>query len=377
MTRKIAAHYTLIDGQLRRNIIVSVDSNRQITAIEECSTLDSSAGVEFYPGILIPGMVNAHCHLELSYLHGTIAEKSGFAGFARAIGSVRNNYSLDERIHAASVADSKMWAEGIEAVIDIANDDLVMPVKNASKIEYLTLFEVFGLTTKDVDIQQQMVDRWAMSSITPHSTYSLQDNIFRSAVAANDSAISLHLLESSAEIELYQKQGPLWQWYERMGWECNFLHYASPTNRIVESIPHNKRLILAHGCMATEADVQRLNNHFTTPVAWVLCPESNRYISDIKPPVKMFRSVGAHLTIGTDSLASARSLSLLDNLRLIEGVALDEMLTWATKNGAEAIGLSTKLGTIEVGKTPGLVVIEQADLHNLRLTPESITRRIL
>ena len=157
--RKIAAHYALVGGELRRNIIVSVDDNRQIVAIEEVSSIDNMAHVEFYPGILIPGMVNAHCHLELSYLRGAIEEHSGFAGFARAIGAVRNNFTKEERLHAASVADREMWEQGIEAVIDIANDELVMPIKERSNINYLTLFEVFGLTTQTIDNHSVMASR--------------------------------------------------------------------------------------------------------------------------------------------------------------------------------------------------------------------------
>mgnify|MGYP006319955159 FL=1 len=128
MRRKIASHYALINGRLERNIIIEVD-DRTITSIEHTDSIDNRASVEFYPGILTAGMVNAHCHLELSYLRGAISEGSGFAGFAGAIGRVRNNFTTEERLRAASVADARMWEEGIEAVADIANDSLVMPVK--------------------------------------------------------------------------------------------------------------------------------------------------------------------------------------------------------------------------------------------------------
>ena len=375
--RKIAAHYALIGGELRRNIVISVDDNRQIVAIDEVASLDSCASVEFFPGILIPGMINAHCHLELSYLHGAIVEGSGFAGFARAIGAVRNNFSTEERLRAASVADAVMWEQGIEAIIDIANDELVMPIKTRSRIEYLTLFEAFGLTIQQLDNHRDMTSKWAQSSITPHSTYSLQDGIFRSAVKANNTTLSIHFLESKDEVELYHNEGSLHQWYDRMGWECDFLHYATPAERITASITPEKRVVLVHGCEATAIDIERISTHFTTPATWALCPESNRYISGSKPPVELLRTKGAKIAIGTDSLASARELSMVENMRLMGDVPLTELLRWATKNGAEAMGLDAKLGSIEVGKKPGIVLLENCDLHNLRLTPESRTRRIL
>ena len=377
MGRKIASHYALIQGQLRRNIVVEVDDQRTITAIKEIEKLDSEPSVEFYPGILIPGMVNLHCHLELSYLRGQIAEGTGFAGFARAIGAVRGNFSNEERLRAASSADSMMWEEGVEAVLDISNDELTMPVKHSSHIEYTTLFELFGLSCATIDNHQAMAERNASSSVTPHSTYSLQDQIFKQACNANSSTLSIHLLESDAESELYHNQGSLAEWYGRMGWECDFLHYLTPAQRVAKSVDPNKSVVLVHGCRATTDDITLLNDHFCGNETWALCPESNRYISGIKPPVELFRTAGVNIAIGSDSLASARSLSLIDNLRLIDGVALNELLTWATLNGAKALGKSDRLGKIAVGKRPGLVVIEGADLHNLRLTEESKTRRIL
>jgi cytosine/adenosine deaminase-related metal-dependent hydrolase len=126
-------------------------------------------------------------------------------------------------------------------------------------------------------------------------------------------------------------------------------------------------------------DVTMIEEH-TTQATWVLCPESNRYISNLKPDVAMFRRIGAKIAIGIDSLASARSLSMIDNLRQLGDICevpLTELLIWATYNGAQALGIEGTKGSIEVGKAPGLVIIDGADLHNLRLTPESTTRRIL
>ena len=376
MSRKIASHYALIDGRLERDIVVEVD-NRRIVSIERCTMLDSCASVEFFPGILIPGMVNAHCHLELSYLKGAIDEGTGFAGFARAIGTVRGNYTDEERITAAANADAQMWEEGVEAVLDIANDELVMGVKERSHIEYVTLFELFGLNTRSIDTHLAMAARHANSSITPHSTYSLQDRTFKDACKANNASISIHLLESGDESELYHHRGSLAAWYTRMGWECDFLDYGTPAKRITSSIDPNRRVVLVHGCKATNEDIAHLNSHFRHPVTWVLCPESNRYISGLIPPVSLLREMGASIAIGTDSLSSARTLSMIDNLRQLSNVPLEELLCWATINGATALGMESRIGSIAIGKCPGLVVIEGADLHNMRLTEESLAHRIL
>ena len=375
--RRIASHYALVNGVLERGVVVEVDDHGTITSVTRHDNIDRVASVEFYPGILIPGMINAHCHLELSYLRGAIAEATGFAGFAREIGRVRGNYTNEERIRAASIADSEMWHEGVEAVCDIANDTLVMPVKERSKIEYHTLFEAFGLLAENAEEQFAMAAQHRHAGATPHSTYSLQDGVFRQLASCGNEPLSIHLLESDDETALYNKEGSLWDWYSRMGWECDFLHYGTPAQRIARSVPADRSTLLVHGCKAAAKDVALLNDHFHAPVVWVLCPESNRYISGITPPVGMLREMGATIAIGTDSLASTRHISMVGNMRQLGNIPLAELLTYATLNGAKVLGIAEKKGSIEVGKQPGLAVISGIDLHTLQLTPESVSTRII
>ena len=374
--RRIASHYTLYNGELERNIVVEVDDRGTITNILRCDAIDSMASVEFFPGILIPGMVNCHCHLELSYLKGAIAEGEGYGGFARSIGAVRNNFTTEERIRSARLADAQMWEEGVEAVADIANDDLVMEVKTQSKIEYHTLFEFFGLNNRDVEPHFDLANRYPRSFVTPHSTYSVQDEPFRQICARNSSLLSIHLLESDAEEGLYHGRGSLHEWYQRMGWESDFLKYESPAGRVAGCIDRKCRVLLVHNTRATAEDIATVESH-TKNGTWVLCPESNRFISNDRPPVELLRKSGVAIAVGTDSLASARSLSMIENLRLLGNHPLRELLTWATLNGAKALGIDAMKGAIEIGKRPGLVVIEGADLHNLCLTPESVAHRII
>lgn len=361
---------------MERNIVVEVDDRGTITNILRCDAIDSMASVEFFPGILIPGMVNCHCHLELSYLKGAIAEGEGYGGFARSIGAVRNNFTTEERIRSARLADAQMWEEGVEAVADIANDDLVMGVKTQSKIEYHTLFEFFGLNNRDVEPHFDLANRYPRSFVTPHSTYSVQDEPFRQICARNSSLLSIHLLESDAEEGLYHGRGSLHEWYQRMGWVCDFLKYESPAGRVAGCIDRKCRVLLVHNTRATAEDIATVESH-TKNGTWVLCPESNRFISNDRPPVELLRKSGVAIAVGTDSLASARSLSMIENLRLLGNPPLRELLTWATLNGAKALGIDGMKGSIEIGKRPGLVVIEGADLHNLCLTPESVAHRII
>lgn len=104
-------------------------------------------GTEFYSGVLAPGLVNAHCHLELSYLRGAIPEGCGFAGFAGAMGQVRERFGPEERLRAVAAADAAMWQAGVQAVGDISNGDTTFSVKELSRVAYHTFIEFFGLAS--------------------------------------------------------------------------------------------------------------------------------------------------------------------------------------------------------------------------------------
>ena len=375
--RRIASHYLIDRGTVTPRPVVTVADDGQILSVEQWERLDSLASTEFYAGAITAGFVNAHCHLELSYLKGAIERGTGFAGFARAIGQVRGGFTPDERQRAMAAADARMWSEGVQAVADIVNDDSSFQRKAQSKIYYKSFAELFGLNSVADAVKHLCT--LPNCSPTPHSIYSVQDDAFRSvAELAADERLSIHFMESPDEVALYSGEGSLAAWYERMGWRCDFLHYGSPARRITGSLSEDKRLMLVHNCCVAEEDIELINNHFVNPVAWVLCPRSNDYISGLKPPVELLRRHSDMICVGTDSLASNDSLSIIEELKMFEGVPLAEVVKWATINGARALGLEKEIGSVEVGKRPGLVLIEGVEYaDDLRLTPHSTSRRII
>ncbi len=358
-----------------KNPLVELAADGTILRVERCEAPDRLPQTEFYAGALLPGLVNAHCHLELSYLLGAIPAGRGFAAFASAMGRVRHNFTLEERIRAARTADAQFHHEGVVAVGDVANDRFAFEVKNNSPIHYHTFAEVFGLRTRDCSHQEPLLNE-PSTSLTPHSIYSLQDDLFRSICRQGEKPLSIHFLESEAENELYQGRGRLWEWYKTMGFQCDFLHYGSPTERLIASIPKERSVILVHNCALKQEEIDRIMSHFTAPVSWCLCPGSNDYISHLAPPVELLRRNGLEICIGTDSAASNHSLSMLEEVRHLQGIPLSEQLLWATLGGARALKLDHMLGSIEVGKRPGLVLLEGVDWQQMELTERSTMRRI-
>lgn len=374
--RRIASHGLLTDRGWLRNPLVEIGPDGTILSVATCEHPDREPYTEFYAGMLLPGLVDAHCHLELSYLRGAIPPGGGFAAFARAMGEVRDRATEEERLRAVAAADAELTRQGVAAVGDIANGESACAVKEQSRIAYRTFAEVFGLNTRTAERQQPLL-RHPRTSLTPHSLYSVQDELFLSICREGEAPLSIHFLESPAEKELFRRSGPLWEWYGRSGMSCDFLHYGSPAERLVRSVPRDRSVVLVHACMTEQEDIDRIMNHFTAPVYWCLCPRSNRYISDLRPPVDLLRRNGLRICIGTDSLASNESLSMLDELRCLPEIPLDERLRWATAEGAAALGFGDRLGSVEPGKRPGLTLLSGIDYGRMQLTDRSALTRIV
>ena len=176
----------------------------------------------------------------------------------------------------------------MQAVGDISNGDTTFSVKERSRVAYHTFIEFFGLRLVSADSVRPLL-RHPHTSLTPHSLYSVQDAPLRAIAAEGDAPLSVHFMESPAESELFARRGPLWEWYRKVGFTCDFLHYGSPAERLVASVPRDRRVILVHNCCVTQRDIDVVMNHFTASVRWCLCPRSNRYISRLEPPVELLR----------------------------------------------------------------------------------------
>ncbi len=376
-SRRIASNIMLRGGEFTLRPIVEVDSQGVIISIGQWSEVDGLENTEFYAGIMCAGFVNAHAHIELSYLRGQIEPHKGFSSFAQQIGAIRDKATPEQRTRAIDRADIELCNAGVVAVGDIVNGSLSMSCKAKSPIKYRNFGEVFGLRTTSTQHIDWIKDA-PNGGITPHSTYSLNDDIFRQICSLKTSApLSIHFLESQAEVELFNKEGRLWEWYQSAGFECDFLHYGSAAQRIVSSIPADRSVILVHNCYVTQRDIDTIMSHFSAPVHWVLCPRSNRYISDITPPTELLRANGLNICIGTDSLASNTSLSIIDEiLALGNNIPLNESLDWATRQGAKALQFD-ELGDIEVGKRPGINIISGVDYQTLSITKDSRVTKVL
>lgn len=354
-----------------------------MTDVTVCENIDSQPGVEFYNGILIPDLVDAHCHLELSYMSGAIPEGGGFTAFAQGMGKFRGVFDEAQRQQQAAVAaDDALWRQGVGAVGDVCNGSSTFGIKERSRIDYLNFIELFGMETPSAasvrSVAKEAVAHGLHGVVTPHSTYSLGEEAFCSAVkeGPQELPLSIHFMESPSEKELFMGKGELSQWYAGRGWQSDFTEYLSPAHRIIECIPSRRNILLVHNCCVTEEEVDMIENHFTGCVTWVLCPRSNYYISRIQPPVGLLRRKGVRIAIGTDSLASNTGLDMVSELRALGDIPLEELLEWGTTNGAAALGMDEMAAGFEAGHKSGAVLLTGIDWNRMSLTEESAAERI-
>ena len=360
--------------------ILSFDAEGRLLRIERTDRIDAQQNVEFYNGALVPGFVNAHCHLELSYLKGRIARGGGLAAFADAIASERGKTSPEERAAAAAYWDCRMFRDGVTAVGDICNGTSTFPLKRKSPVHYHNFVECFGLRAQDFTPMRTVLRECTGSglegSLTPHSAYSLQDAPFR-AVAAESHRLSVHFMESRSEAELYRARGPLHERNLRERVTIDFAGYGSPAGRIAGSVPKEKNMLLVHNTFVTEQIADTLQHRFGNRLTWVLCPRSNDFIERATPPAELLHRLSGRIAVGTDSLASNDSLSMIDELKRFPEIPLPERLQWATRSGAEALGIDAWAGSFDIGKRPGAVLITGIDWDTLTLLPHAASRRIL
>lgn len=366
--RKISAQYLFTSaGKPLRRGIVTIAGDGTVTGVEDTGgTLRESASTEFYNGVIIPGFVNCHAHLELSHMRGLIPAGGGLSDFILSVRNMRKA-SDDDIMAAASEADNEMYSGGVAACGDISNSPLTAGIKSKSPIHYITFAEAFGLEPAVAEIRMQgalevcreMRRRSLQAYVTPHSLYSLSlplSKLIREHIPA-DSIISLHFLESDDERRMAQ------------GHADEALHLSGLASR----------LLLVHNRVITREEAVKTASAVNT---WFcLCPSSNIYISGKMPPAAMLREVTRNIAVGTDSLASTDRLSMISELLLLQeavpDITADELIRWGTINGARALKCDDTLGSIEPGKRPGLLLVEPYDLQNMRLLRESHVRRLV
>lgn len=352
--------------------------------------------IHYYKGILCPGFVNTHCHLELSWAKGLIAEGTGLDGFIRQLEKLRPAASAKRQKNAADQALVAMEQTGIVATADIADSGITLGLKSSNRHYFHTFVEVFGSDPAkagaifhEASLLKRQFDEMTLlgkSSIVPHATYSLSEELFRltgTASPTEDNLSSIHHQENTDE-NLFFADGSGQIADRRKTFNPGLPPFRGTGKRPMESIAHHfdpkQKMLFIHNTLSRQQDIDFVNGYFRN-AWWCFCPNANLYIENRLPALNLFRESACRITLGTDSLASNRQLSILEEIKTIQQhfphIPLTELLGWGTMNGAQFLGIAARFGSFEKGKKPGVVLIENVDAIALKLTAESVSRLLI
>ncbi|MBL7884417.1 MAG: amidohydrolase family protein [Bacteroidia bacterium] len=381
--RQFSADYIFpISSPPIKNGVVTVNEDGVIVDISEYSnTQHSASNIQKLNGIICPGFVNAHCHLELSHLKNKVSEHKGMTGFISELIEKRNNFSKEEIQKSIEVAEQQMICNGIVAVGDISNNNSTFKQKTKENLSYYTFIEIFSLDPSKatmvyengLNLQKELSqfnNQSNSSSLSPHAPYTMSVDLLKlinKNVKQHSSIITIHNQESKEESELFESNsGAMYDTFKAMGITIDWMRKTGK-NSLQSTLPYLKdasKILLVHNTFTTEKDVDFLKSEipdFQSKIFFCTCPNANMYIENTLPNYDVLIGSGCAITIGTDSLASNWNLSILDELKTISkhnpSIDLNTLLTWATKNGADFLNLN-QLGTIEKGKKPGLNLLK-------------------
>jgi cytosine/adenosine deaminase-related metal-dependent hydrolase len=390
--RKLSADYifTSVSSPIERGILVLEDDGTILDIIDTHGSLEEMADLEFYNGILVPGFVNCHSHIEFSWASNSIPMHTGVPGFIERMISLRHQMP-DNLSEFCKRADYEMLINGISAVGDISSSSELLAMKSESKMSYVNFIEVL-----DSGQEVQMVFNHAIqlvkeseaqgipAYIAPHSPYSVSSDLFRLIQSHQFSSVySIHNQESNHENSWFRgEKNPLTDLFVRFGLKPDPIYSdgISSLQTICNYFPGKANILLIHNLATSLNDIEIARNA-SGNIFWVMCPNSNLYISNLLPDFNMFLSKNCTIALGTDSLVSNSSLSILDEIKTINafypGIALEELIKWGTINGARALRLDNKFGSFEKGKKPGVLLLQNIDLQTFMLSSSSSLKRII
>lgn len=362
--------YQILDSG---NVLITDDDGKIIDIVPE---IEAGDDIQYFKGMLSPGFINTHCHLELSHMKGHIPQHTGLVDFVFKV--INERHFTDEEIFTAvEKADTEMFDNGIVAVGDICNNALTVPQKQKSKIRYYNFIEASGFPPsvaemrfqRSADFYKQYKKIFPASSIVPHAPYSVSPELFAMIDEfPGNKILTIHNQETSEENELFEKgSGDFLRLYKKLNIDISFFKPSGKTS-LQTYLPYLKNyesLIFVHNVYTNKEDIQfqqQITNSKPRTTFYCLCPNANLYISNTLPDINLLLAEDCNIVLGTDSLASNNQLSILEEIKTLQkhfpSLAIKTILQWATINGAKALQMDNELGSFEKGKKPGIVLIE-------------------
>ena len=304
--------YPLTGFEPVRNGFVEYEEDGTILRTGVCE--DPAAEEHFVEGALIPGFVNTHCHIELSYMWKLFRRGTGMAGFIDQINALRDTASLEEKLSDIQTWMDRLWQRGVSAMADISNCADSFAIKAASPMYTRTFLEVFGTEPEDCPavirsvkaLQAEALACGLDAAPTPHACYTMSPQLLTAASAEGLASgfLSYHSEETPQEEEMLRSgSGPMWENRVRAGMSTppvtgtSSLLYFLDRLQQAHPAPFDEHILLVHEVCMDQEGIDAVKAAMNHPFI-ALCPLSNLYIHDALPPVELLRAHGMKLTVG-------------------------------------------------------------------------------
>jgi cytosine/adenosine deaminase-related metal-dependent hydrolase len=360
-------------------------SHGRVAQIDQWSKFDShmrNRTIDLREVILLPGLVNAHCHLDYTNLAGEFGPPSVFTDWLKLITTAKSFWTYSDYAESWITGARMLARTGTTMVADIeAVPELLPDVWSATPLRVWSFLEMTGIRSRrapETILQEAIAHIDSLPSgrcrlaLSPHAPYSTLPELLRlSAATAKEREwpLTTHVAESAEEYEMFSDaRGAMFDWLQRSGRDVSDCGHGSPVMHLESCGCLAPNLLAVHANYLGRSDVSRLARH---GVHVVHCPRSHAFFRHAEFPLKRLRRAGVNICLGTDSLASVEKprrqsveLSLFEEMRILaarsSGLSSQSILRMATVNGAKALGLAGRAGEICPGAWADLIAIPYA-----------------
>jgi cytosine/adenosine deaminase-related metal-dependent hydrolase len=361
-----------MDGEPIENGAVAVSGNRiaEVGTFDDIKTRNTGTTIDLGEQVLLPGLINAHCHLDYTCLRGKIPPQESFTGWIRAINGEKSELSPEAFLASINVGFEEAKRFGTTAIANLtAFPELVSQVQ--SPIRTWWFAELIDIRKPEganelIASAIESLGRSAPWGLAPHALFTASKDLFRRCeeIAQQEHILlTTHLAESREEMEMFRDaSGRLCEFMKNIGRPMDDCGRKSPLELFLGALSGRdlSKWIVAHVNELTETDfelLKRSNSKFHV----VHCPRSHNYFGHSPYAFDRLRTFGFNICLGTDSLASNESLSLFDEMRAFQknfpGVSPEELLRMVTINPARAVRCDNVLGQIRPGFGADLIAV--------------------
>jgi cytosine/adenosine deaminase-related metal-dependent hydrolase len=358
------------------NGVFTVDGSRIRETGAAHKILRNHAGpvVDLGEAVVMPGLINAHCHLDYSLMRGAILSAHGFSQWVGRINALKRSLTDDDYLRATQLGLQELRRNGVTTVLDIVATPQNLPLLPPPPIRTWSFLELIDVRPRPW-IEEIAFGSWLFFSehrerlggfgLSPHAPYTASAKMYEVALECSRALnlpITTHVAESREEYDMFAEgRGQLYDFLKKLGRPMTDCGSTSPLRHLIENGLISQDCIVAHLNEVDDRDLELLGEAKWRNLQIVHCPKSHRFLNHRRFPLEALLERGLNICLGTDSLASNDSLDLFAEMRTARNVyptlSARDLLEMVTIRPARALKLEHSLGRIAPGYLADAIAI--------------------